>query len=111
MHIGSIHISVLRNPSGDGHVQKSTAFNIRLSTGGEERFSVYVVTVEFALHPQHETSYDPGIQLIKDFYYFNRSRSSANFSGREEAVVFSLRTKISNGIKNQNVVVFQSGQN
>ena len=26
--------------------------------------------VEFALHPQHETSYDSGIQLIEDFNYF-----------------------------------------
>jgi len=25
--------------------------------------------IEFALHPQHETSYDSGIQLIKDFNY------------------------------------------
>jgi len=27
-------------------------------------------TVEFALHPQHETSLDSGIQIIKDFNYF-----------------------------------------
>jgi len=30
--------------------------------------------VEFALHPQHETSYHSGIPLIKDFNYF-KSRS------------------------------------
>jgi len=35
MHIRSIHISVLRKPSGDGHMQKSTAFNLCLSTGGK----------------------------------------------------------------------------
>jgi len=35
MHIRSIHISVLRKPSRDGHLQKSTAFNLCLSTGGE----------------------------------------------------------------------------
>jgi len=35
MHIRSIQISVLRKPSGDGHVQKSIAFNLCLSTGGE----------------------------------------------------------------------------
>jgi len=44
MHIRSIHISMLRQSSGDGHVQKSTAFNLCLSTGGEQKFSVYVVT-------------------------------------------------------------------
>ena len=27
--------------------------------------------VEFALHPQYETSLDSGIQTIKDFNYFN----------------------------------------
>jgi len=32
-------------------------------------------SVEFALHPQHETSLDSGIQIIKDFNYFkNKSR-------------------------------------
>jgi len=31
----SIHISVLRKPSGDGHMQKSTALNLCFSTGGE----------------------------------------------------------------------------
>ena len=36
----SIHISVLRKPSGDGHMQKSTAFNLCFSTGGEEKLSV-----------------------------------------------------------------------
>ena len=31
--------------------------------------------VEFALHPQHETSPDSGINIIEDFNYFkNRSR-------------------------------------
>jgi len=35
MHIRSIHISLLRKPSGDGHIQKSTAFSLYLSTGGE----------------------------------------------------------------------------
>jgi len=35
MHIRSIHISVLRKLSGDGHMQKSTAFNLYLITGGE----------------------------------------------------------------------------
>jgi len=35
VHIRSIHISMLRKPSGDGHMQKSTAFNLCLSTGGE----------------------------------------------------------------------------
>jgi len=33
--IRRIQISVLRKPSGDGHMQKSIAFNLRLSTGGE----------------------------------------------------------------------------
>jgi len=33
--IRHIQISVLRKPSGDGHLQKSTAFNQRLSTGGK----------------------------------------------------------------------------
>jgi len=28
MHIRSIQISVLRKPSGDGHVQQSIAFNL-----------------------------------------------------------------------------------
>jgi len=44
MHIRSIHFSVLRKPSCVGHVQKSTAFNLCLSTGGEWKFSVCVVT-------------------------------------------------------------------
>jgi len=44
MHIRSIQISVLCKPSGDGHMQKSTAFDLCLSTGGESKFSVYVVT-------------------------------------------------------------------
>jgi len=35
MHIRSIPISVLRKPSGDGRTQKSIAFNLCLSTGGE----------------------------------------------------------------------------
>jgi len=33
--IRRIQISELRKPSGDGHMQKSTAFNQRLSAGGE----------------------------------------------------------------------------
>ena len=34
-----------------------------------------VVAVEFALHPQHETSLDSRIQIIKDLNYFkNKSR-------------------------------------
>jgi len=32
MHIRRIHISVLRKPSGDGHTEKSTAFNLCPST-------------------------------------------------------------------------------
>jgi len=35
MHIRSIHISLFRKPSGAGRMQKSTAFNLYLSTGGE----------------------------------------------------------------------------
>jgi len=35
MHIRSIQILVLSNPSGDGHMQKSIAFNLCLGTGGE----------------------------------------------------------------------------
>jgi len=35
MHIRSIQISVLRKPSGDGRMEKPTAFNLCLSTGGE----------------------------------------------------------------------------
>jgi len=35
MHIRGIQISVLRKPSGDGRMEKSTAFNLCLSTGGE----------------------------------------------------------------------------
>jgi len=35
MHICSIHISVLRKPSDDGQMQKLTAFNLCLSTGGQ----------------------------------------------------------------------------
>jgi len=30
------------------------------------------LSVEFALHPQHETSLDIGIQLIEDFNHFKR---------------------------------------
>jgi len=44
MHMHSSHISVLRKPSGDGHMHISIAFNLCLSTGGELKFSVYVVT-------------------------------------------------------------------
>jgi len=33
MHIRSIQILVLRKPSGDGNMQKSTAFDLCLSTG------------------------------------------------------------------------------
>jgi len=36
MNIRSIHISVLRKPSGDGRMEKPTAFNLCLSTGGEQ---------------------------------------------------------------------------
>jgi len=35
LHIRSIHISVFRKSLGDGHMQKSTAFNLCLSTRGE----------------------------------------------------------------------------
>jgi len=35
MHIRSIQISVLHKPSGDGHMQKSIAFDLCLSTEGE----------------------------------------------------------------------------
>jgi len=35
VHIRSIHISLFRKPSGDGRMQKPTAFNLYLSTGGE----------------------------------------------------------------------------
>jgi len=35
MHIRGIQISVLRKPSGDGRMEKPTAFNLCLSTRGE----------------------------------------------------------------------------
>jgi len=35
MHIRGIQISALRKPSGDGRMEKPTAFNLCLSTGGE----------------------------------------------------------------------------
>jgi len=35
MHIRGIQILVLRKPSGDGHMQKPTAFDVCLSTGGK----------------------------------------------------------------------------
>jgi len=35
LHIRNIHISVLRKSSGNGHMQKSIAFNLCLSTPGE----------------------------------------------------------------------------
>ena len=35
MHIRGIQISVLRKPSGEGRMEKPTAFNLFLSTGGE----------------------------------------------------------------------------
>jgi len=35
MHIRSIQDSMLGEPSGDGHMQKSIAFSLCLSTGSE----------------------------------------------------------------------------
>jgi len=36
MHIRGIQNSVLRKPSGDGRMEKPTAFNLCLSTGCEQ---------------------------------------------------------------------------
>jgi len=48
--------------SGGGHL--STDFS------SMQCLWLRLLCVEFALQPQHETSLDSGIQLIKDFNYF-----------------------------------------
>jgi len=68
------------------------------------------VSVEFVAHPQHETSFDSGIQIIKDFNYFkNKSRKrprslsmiSLNSSDWEE--YWNTKVMAENGLKDQKV--------
>ena len=71
--------------------------------------------VEFALHPQHETSLDSGIQLIEDVKYFNsksrkrpRSLSMVSLNSNDWGKYWNTKVIPRNGLNSKIMKLEQS---
>jgi len=71
--------------------------------------------VEFALHPQHETSLDAGIQLIEDFNYFKnktrnrpRSLSMVSLNSNDWEKYWNTKVIPRNGLNSKRIKLEQS---
>jgi len=67
-----------------------------------------VKNVEFALHPQHEASFDSGISLIKDFNYFKsrsrkrpRNMSMVSLNNNDWEEYWNIKTIPSHGLNSK----------
>ena len=71
--------------------------------------------VEFALHPQHETSLDSGIQIIKDFNYLKsksrkrpRSLSMVSLNSNDWEEYWNTEIIPQNGLNSKRMKLEQS---
>ena len=71
--------------------------------------------VEFTLHPQHETSLNSGIQIIKDFNYFKsksrkrpRSLSMVSLNGIDWEEYWNTRVIPQNDLKSKRMKLEQN---